>query len=152
MKKGLKTILIVVGVLVIAIVIYSVLSGGGEEQSTGLVSTNSSQPVTIQNQQVSGFEVGQEFVSLLLSLRGISLDTNLFQDPAFQSLDDKTVLFQDPGGEGRPNPFAPIGVDETPEPVETPEETPVPAPTPGLNQNQPNENDPFGGFDADADA
>jgi hypothetical protein len=117
MKKNIKTILIVVGALIAAVVVYSVFFSNKTDESGGtLISGNTSQPVDSSNQAaVSGVNISQEFVSLLLNLKKLNLDTSLFQDPVFQSLKDKTISFEDPGGQGRPNPFAPIGSDFVPE-------------------------------------
>ncbi len=121
----MKTILIVLGVLIVAIVLYSVFfNKPSSSNEGGLISGTTSQPVAgVGSVAGSGVSVGQEFISLLLSLQQINLDTTLFQDPVFQSLVDKTVEFSDPGGQGRPNPFAPIGSDfvSNPDPEPEPE-------------------------------
>ncbi len=158
MKKGLKTILIVVGILVLAIVVYSVFFNKSEDTSNGLVSVNTSQPVSSLTPNVStGVEIGQEFISMLLSLQGLSLDTVLFQDPAFNSLVDKTIQFRDPGGQGRPNPFAPIGTDVVSQPEEPANEDQGGDTTPPADESNggSDNTDPFGGdagFDPDSDA
>lgn len=52
----------------------------------------------------------REILSLLLDLRGIKLDTDLFQSSVFRSLVDFGVELE-PQPVGRPNPFAPLGED-----------------------------------------
>ncbi len=47
------------------------------------------------------------------SISGITLDTSIFSNPAFLSLRDSSVILIPRGNEGRPNPFAPIGIDKT---------------------------------------
>lgn len=126
MKKGIKTVLIIVGILIVAIVLYSAFFNNPDSgNQSGLVSGTTAQPVAgVQSQNaVSGVQIGQEFISLLLSLQQLNLDTTLFQDRAFQSLQDKTIQFQDPGGQGRPNPFAPIGSGVITAPAPTPTES-----------------------------
>jgi hypothetical protein len=70
---------------------------------------------------------GQDFLTLLLSVRSIRLDTGIFADPAFQSLYDSTIVLLPDTTKGRPNPFAPIGIDiAPPAPAEIPPTTTAP--------------------------
>lgn len=55
--------------------------------------------------------VQQEFLPILLNVKGIKLDDSIFYDPAFISLKDSSIVLVQDGNEGRPNPFAPIGYD-----------------------------------------
>lgn len=50
------------------------------------------------------------FISSLLSLTKINIDTNLFENKSFTSLRDNTVKLEI-GVSGRINPFAPVGMD-----------------------------------------
>ena len=56
----------------------------------------------------------ENLISLLLSVESISLESSIFQNPAFQSLKDSSIVLIPPGNEGRVNPFAPIGSDPVP--------------------------------------
>ena len=60
----------------------------------------------------------QDFLSTLLSVNNIKLDTTILSDPAFISLHDSTVLLTPDPNPGRPNPFAQFG-DDTPPPTNT---------------------------------
>jgi hypothetical protein len=51
------------------------------------------------------------FLSTLLAIQGIKLNTDLFSNQSFGLLADNTYELIQPGNEGRPNPFAPIGSD-----------------------------------------
>ncbi len=54
----------------------------------------------------------RDFLTLLLSVRGIKLDDSILSDKAFMSLDGSHSITLTPdGNEGRPNPFAPLGSD-----------------------------------------
>ena len=53
------------------------------------------------------------------SISGINLDTSIFSNPAFLSLRDSSVILIPRGNEGRPNPFAPIGIDKVPDTLNT---------------------------------
>jgi|SRR5271168_1396286 len=52
----------------------------------------------------------QTFLNLLLQIKDINLNTAIFQDSSFVSLQDDTVTIPNQPY-GRPNPFAPIGQD-----------------------------------------
>lgn len=56
----------------------------------------------------SGSAAGQEIINVLSGIRGINLDTSIFEDDTFNSLVDFT---QEVRSEpvGRSNPFAPVG-------------------------------------------
>lgn len=55
-------------------------------------------------------DVGSEMLALLEQINSIGLDTSFFDDPVFGSLVDFGQELN-PQPVGRPNPFAPIGVD-----------------------------------------
>ncbi len=55
--------------------------------------------------------IQQEFLPILLNIKNLKLDDSIFQDPAFLSLSDSSIVLVPDGNEGRPNPFAPIGFD-----------------------------------------
>ena len=53
-----------------------------------------------------------DFLTLLLSVKSIQLNDNLFSDVAFTSLDPShSITLVADGSEGRPNPFAPLGAE-----------------------------------------
>ncbi len=55
-----------------------------------------------------------DFLSVLLNVTNINIDSSIFTDPAFKKLRDSTIVISQEGNQGRPNPFAPIGVDVIP--------------------------------------
>ncbi len=61
----------------------------------------------------SASSLASGFLSTLLAIQGIKLNTDLFSDQSFGLLTDNTYELIQPGNEGRPNPFAPIGSDAT---------------------------------------
>ncbi len=62
----------------------------------------------------------QQFLNLLLKIQGITIDTAIFSDPVFKSLQDDGLEIPDQP-HGRRNPFAPIGtggnIDATSTPI-----------------------------------
>lgn len=124
MNKTLKKIIIVLVVLVIIGIgasffagdktsnqnpLQSIVSGG-----TGAILT---QNATTNQNFANTEEINREFIATLLNLQAIKLNDDIFSQPAFTVLVDNSVRLNQPGNHGRPNPFAPIGLD----PVASPE-------------------------------
>ena len=57
----------------------------------------------------------QELLNLLLSIKEIKLNDDIFASKGFASLVDTPVDLAPDGNEGRVNPFAPIGLDAVPD-------------------------------------
>lgn len=93
-----KMLLLVVGVIVAFGLWYGLSSPSSD---TSLLDTTTDTAATDP--------ASQEVLETLLALRAISLDGTIFQNPAFQSLQDfSTEIVPEPVG--RQNPFAPLGV------------------------------------------
>lgn len=98
--KRYKNLLLFLGIIVLAAAGYFFFIGGGDNGGSQL-SAQSADGTAGGNAQQS------ELVSLLLGLQSIQLDSSLFEDPAFRSLQDfSTELSSQPVG--RSNPFAPL--------------------------------------------
>lgn len=96
MLKKYKNTLVTIAIIAAGFVVYTFFFTGEEEAVLSTAVQNPTQTV-----------VEQELISLLLELRGITLDTRLFDDPRFQSLRDfSQELISEPTG--RQNPFAPL--------------------------------------------
>lgn len=95
-----KKILGIIGVAVVAFALYNFfLKPDGTEE--GVVSNAPSQQP----------QAGREILSLLIDLKEIQLNGELFQSNAFQSFEDFSIPIA-PEPKGRPNPFAPVGIDQ----------------------------------------
>lgn len=101
-----------------------VLIGGGVIAYSGLgkaSQTNGASPLQSSNAGAStpasaatpSAEVSNQFLRLLLSINSISISNELFAKPSYLALVDFSTRLESDGTEGRPNPFAPIGVDQT---------------------------------------
>ncbi|MDP2650411.1 MAG: hypothetical protein Q8P16_02490 [bacterium] len=90
-------IIFIVLVLVIAGFLWFGLSDREPQTSTGLLTSQT-------NTEISASE--QEILKLLLDMRSIRLDSAVFGNPAFATLQDfgREIV---PEPVGRPNPFAP---------------------------------------------
>lgn len=124
MNKALKIILIILVIGVLAFVGLTLLSDSqstntGSGNGTGLRSVTTSQSVSTVGQNtvtanpalMNTEDINREFVSMLLNLEAIRLNDDIFSEPAFRVLRDNSIRLNQPGNEGRPNPFAPIGID-----------------------------------------
>ncbi len=90
-----QNIILIVVVLIIAFAIYSYFFTGKEEAPL------------MTEEVVSQSPEDQDLISLLLELKGITLDESIFSDATFDSLQDfSQELVAEPTG--RPNPFAPL--------------------------------------------
>ncbi len=96
--KRYKNSLIVVAVVLVAFVVYGIF-----------FTPDRSNPLTVERTVRAGQSaVEQELIGLLLELRSITLDTDVFDDARFRSLEDfSQQIVAEPVG--RENPFAPIG-------------------------------------------
>lgn len=97
--KKYKNIVLSVVIIAIAAAGYTILFGK-DGAGTALL--------TSQRSDADVIGVGEDVLDLLRQLRLIELDGTIFEDPAFQSLEDfSQELIPEPVG--RDNPFAPIG-------------------------------------------
>ncbi len=113
MTPKIKNIIIFLAIGIILIIVYSYFIKGGSNEVAPLSSTannpmgnSSAGELADQNSAIA-----QDFLALLLNVKGITLQDSIFSDPAFTSLKDSSIELVPDGNEGRPNPFAPIGTD-----------------------------------------
>ena len=114
--KKFKYLIIIVVVLVVAFIAYTIYTNGTPAtDSASLQRTTADGSVTSNAVQATGAivpnnELAKQFVDQLLAIQSINLKISFFSDPVFTSLVDNHKGI-DPQPIGRPNPFAPIGVD-----------------------------------------
>lgn len=145
MKSQIRNIIIFVAIGLVFVFVYLVFIKGDNKDVPALVgttsvSTNSTKNPT--NTSAKDSEIAQDFLTLLLNVKNITLNDGLFSDKAFTSLRDSSILLVPDGNEGRPNPFAPIGVDIGTLP---PQATPVVSTT--TNNVNPPKNEAIEDFD-----
>lgn len=109
----IKNILIFVAIGVVLVLVYIFFIKPAPEQA-GLVSSTpaTALPGADGSTTTSGVSIAAEdFLTLLLSVKNIKLDSSIFSDIAFNSLRDSSIVLVPDGTEGRPNPFAQFGND-----------------------------------------
>jgi len=89
--------IILIGVAVVAILVWWGLSGSSTPEPT----LTATQPVS------TGGGANQDIISTLLTLRAVKLDGSIFSETGFQTLKDFSTQIV-PETVGRPNPFAPL--------------------------------------------
>ena len=97
--KKHKKLFIILIVVIIGFIVYSFFFTGSSDDDAPLVSESAA----------ASDASGGELLVLLNTLKGIDLDTGIFEDTTFRSLIDFSVEIN-PEPVGRDNPFAPIGV------------------------------------------
>ncbi|MDQ3076297.1 MAG: hypothetical protein M3Q34_04190 [bacterium] len=119
MNPKLKNALIfvVIGIIVIAVYFVFIKKSpeqanlaveGGESSLPNVDSTSAGTTTSTVDSQLS-----KDFLTVLLSIKNITLDDSIFSNVAFMNLKDSTILLLPDGSEGRPNPFAPIGSESS---------------------------------------
>ncbi len=107
--KSLIIFALIVGVLAVgyAMFIKKPKNEGSLVSETTLPTADKSTETTAEDNA----KLGQDFLTLLFSLKSINLDGSLFGSATFGSLKDSSIILVPDGTEGRPNPFAPIGAE-----------------------------------------
>lgn len=113
----IKNILIFIIILAVLVLIYIFfIQPSSSSAQTNLVSSSgtTTTPTTSSTGSTSGASsVGQDFLTILLGVKNIQLNTDIFSDPAFLSLHDSSVTLTPDATTGRINPFAPFGAGNT---------------------------------------
>ncbi len=107
MSKKIKAFVIVI--LIIIGIVLAVSYAGNKTPTPaveGALSSSKAAGVPLSTTEATV----NDFTSSLSTIKGISIDTSIFSNPAYQALRDYPVAL---GTDvvGRPNPFAPIGSD-----------------------------------------
>jgi hypothetical protein len=112
MKKTFFTLvaLVLVGGSVIA---YSSLGKATQTKGASPLQSSNDGASAPASTATASTEVSNQFLRLLLSINSISISNELFAKPSYLALVDFSTRLESDGNEGRPNPFAPIGVDQT---------------------------------------
>jgi hypothetical protein len=125
MTPKIKNILIFVTIAIIFVLIYIFFIKPSPKQPS-LISSPSNNTLpnvdgTPADTNADGTLVPtDEFLTLLSGIRSIKLDDSIFNNPAFASLTDSSIVLVPDGTEGRPNPFAQFGNDTASTPPLTP--------------------------------
>jgi hypothetical protein len=117
MASKIRNILIFLGIALVLVLVYFLVFKKSPEQPSLVSSTgtlNTTVNTTSSATQDKTTNISKDFLNLLLNVRNIKIDEAIFSDPTFLSLRDSTIELVSDGNEGRPNPFAPLGVDSTP--------------------------------------
>jgi hypothetical protein len=131
MEGKLKNIILfsVIGVAMAGVYMFFVR---GDSDQDILVATPGTPVLPNDTMSIPSGSAAAEFLPILLNVKNIRLENSIFNDPAFMSLRDSSILLIPDGTEGRPNPFAPIGFENLAVPIAPTTGTP-PSAVPGAS-------------------
>lgn len=112
MKKSLRNLLIFLGIAVLLFAVYFIFFGNktAKPAQTGpLVSTTRTSTTTPI--AASQGTAGAQLLALLGRVTTLTLNDDIFANPAFTMLQDISIVLPPVESRGRRNPFAPIGVN-----------------------------------------
>jgi hypothetical protein len=132
-------IFVVIGAIIVLIYVFFINKPGTQNNlvSSPVVGTlpNGNAPLPSADTTNGTSLNTADFLTLLLSVKSITLNDSIFSDPAWGSLHDSSITLVPDATTGRPNPFAQLGNDVvattppavTSSPTTTPK-TPISAP------------------------
>lgn len=106
-----KKIILIGLVIVMLVVFYNVFIKSSNKSAKVVTQGSAFDTISIDQLSEEEQRVGGEFLDQLLNLEAMTLPGDIFDNPSFGSLSDFTIDLIQPGNEGRPNPFAPVGED-----------------------------------------
>lgn len=107
MKHNIKNILIGLGIIIGVSFVYFYFFQAPKKDTGSSLSSSKNSKTGNEDTKISE---DTAFLSTLIGLSNIKIDTSLFTSKSFSSLVDNTVSIGPVGTPGRPDPFAPIGV------------------------------------------
>ena len=118
-KTSIKNLIIIIVAVVALLVLYVIFVKPDDSgSSSALTSSNTgSSPLQSQASQRSASSTSDSLLRILNNLQGLELNDSIFFNPAFDELSDISIPLVKEGNAGRRNPFAPIGNDPVPLPV-----------------------------------
>ncbi|MFN4181235.1 MAG: hypothetical protein ACK4FA_00860 [Candidatus Paceibacteria bacterium] len=106
--KNILIFVVIAGLLILGYVLFM-----QKPEQAPLVSTTNQAGEVASTVTDDTAKLGQDFLNLLFSVKSINLDASVFDNPSFNSLKDSSIILVPDGSEGRPNPFAPIGTENS---------------------------------------
>jgi hypothetical protein len=113
MNPKIKNI-IIFAVVAVALILVYVLFLKPAPQEANLTTSSGASVIPNTNTSDQNNTIGANFLATLLSVKNITLDDSIFNDPTFATLRDTSIVLVPDQTQGRPNPFAPIGTDVLP--------------------------------------
>jgi len=108
MLSKTKNIIIFLAIAIVLVLVYVFFIKKSPNEEN-LISSSGNSSTTMPTSTTSSLD--KDFLPFLLNVKNIKLDDSIFSDPAFVVLIDANVVLVPEGNEGRPNPFAPFGVE-----------------------------------------
>lgn len=118
-KTSVKNLILIVAGVVVLLVLYVIFVRPDGSQTSGtLASSNTgASPLQPSAQPSVASNTSDSLLRILNNLQSLELNDSIFFNPAFDELRDISIPLVKEGNAGRRNPFAPIGNDPIPLPV-----------------------------------
>lgn len=130
MKKSLRNLLIFLGIAVALFAVYFLFfrnnAAPANPTTSGLSSANRNSAVTPLAAS-STSTAGNQLLALLGRVNTLTLNDDIFANPAFRMLQDISITLPPIESRGRRNPFAPIGANNAPVTTTTTTTTGIPS-------------------------
>ena len=116
----IKNILIFIAIALVLVLGYVFFTNTSSSDQPSLVSSSGGNVTQSTNNSDTSVNAGdntsasQNFLTLLLNVKTIKLDTDIFSNPAFAGLQDSSITLVPDTIIGRPNPFAQFGIQNAP--------------------------------------
>jgi hypothetical protein len=111
----------IAGVLILVYVFFIKPSSSSNQanlvSSSGTTTSTATGSGTDTGTQNATSSIAGNFLTLLLSVKTIQLNTDIFSDPAFTSLHDSSIVLVPDATTGRPDPFAQFGAEDVATPT-----------------------------------
>jgi hypothetical protein len=109
----IKNIIIFTVIFALLILAYVLFFNKDKEEKNLVSAPVSSGDATSPNDSTleQNSLITKDFLSILLNVKNIKLESSIFSEKAFINLRDSSILLTPSGDEGRSNPFAPIGYE-----------------------------------------
>lgn len=137
MSSTIRNIIIFVVIAAALILIYLFFIKGSPAPEAGLVSSTGTPVLNTGTPSDASIVATGDFLTLLLNVKNIKLNTAILSDPSFNSLHDSSIVLTPDFTEGRPNPFAQFGNDIVVITTPTTPPTTPPATTPTIPPTTP---------------
>lgn len=115
LSKIKKIILFLILAIILFAIYFLFLKPKTQEPNLQTQTAENNSTTENQNEKENNKEsiLAKEFLNLLLNVKSIEVNQDFFANPIFRNLKDSEVLLSQDKSEGRPNPFAPIGQDNS---------------------------------------
>lgn len=118
-KTSIKNLIFIIAAVVVLLVLYILFikPDNNTSSNSALTSSVTGESPSQARTESTGATPGDSLLRILNNLETLELNDSIFFNPAFDTLRDISIPLVKEGNAGRRNPFAPIGSDPVPLPI-----------------------------------